>query len=214
MLTNRHVLADKEYEKISISAVFNYEGTEKAVEFPLLPVPLLCSNEVANLREGSRPNLGLEQLDFVMLQWEVPACPAKREDLSKLTECFLTWEESDRTQKVTIGTPLAIIGHPNGGPKHGSFATLIEEFDAKAKLCFMSYTRPSTMGGSSGSPVFPLVPPLLLGKSPTALHFASGLGVTFIGGIAESMRNAIAAYEKTKMSEKDFEEWEYRNQYR
>jgi len=191
VLTNRHVYNDNVAKNINLMARFEADGKEE--DFPL-SLERVFESKLALPDKGKLvPQQELNRLDFVALRFKLPGLPQLQLNrLVRLTNEFISWEESARVYNVPKGTPVVIIGHPKGLSKRGSISTLGSDFAMKG--CFMAYDSQHAYFGNSGSPVFAILPNYQLdGSTACALHFATGTGVTFVGGIAEQLRKQYAA---------------------
>jgi len=170
VMTNRHVYNDSEAYNIRLWAEFD-DGTQ----IPLDTTP-------TRVRMWS-PN---QQLDYVGLDL-IPTSVNEERKLQQISPLF--WEESARVHNVAATTPIVIIGHPRGAPKHGSLGEITNPFHVQNGLTYFEYSPSSSRPGNSGSPVFFIDPSQdLNGGFVCALHYCSGGGVAYVGGIADSVR--------------------------
>jgi hypothetical protein len=141
---------------------------------------------------------GSEGLDFATFVM-------RKEDAVKICSRFIPVEVSnervscffDQPYLETAGyrgsVPVAfvVIGHPFGGQKTVSVA-----FSPRANLSLFQYEKAATRKGSSGSVIFPLVPPISGLFTPSfavGMHFASGLGIQLPSLFEAARRSSTGA---------------------
>jgi hypothetical protein len=176
-------------------AVFDYEENRRELEFEL-DKNLMFESQGTRAATGTA-HLATNELDFVAFQFKIPKNRNKIQKLAAMRSYQMFWEESIGVTCLPQSTTLVvIIGHPSGQRKRGYLTKLNANFDRKSEdgyECTVQYSEEATRRGNSGSPVFLIHPTLVTPDRVGAVHFSSGKGITFIGGIAESIRNQYKA---------------------